>query len=347
MIGCLDVSYLSNLHCALFGSPALAEYLVRRRPRPAMVYESRHGSTSGLLAPSECGQFWYRFFRKAPQPVAPAEADPRGLHGLRTSVAALQAVARRPVVFKNLICSLRVAAIAAALPEALFIVVHRDLTDNARSLLVARRSVTGSYERWWSAEPPGYETLLGLTPEQQVVGQVLGAAKRPFERTDPAATGVEQAPGQRGRGEDRCLVGGDGDEALGVEGVDDHAAAGLDPRPPDHRRLGVRPGPEDPPAGTQRIEVSLPGQFGQVKVAEAALDPADRRLIGAHVRALPHLVVDVPVDEWPDLHALVGPAGDDHVGSPGGHGVDLLVVAGLDVDTHVKVRRPELVECRS
>ena len=174
MIGCLDVSYLSNLHCALFGSPALAEYLVRRRPRPAMVYESRHGSTSGLLAPSECGQFWYRFFRKAPQPVAPAEADPRGLHGLRTSVAAFQAVARRPVVFKNLICSLRVAAIAAALPEALFIVVHRDLTDNARSLLAARRSVTGSYERWWSAEPPGYETLLGLTPEQQVVGQVRG-----------------------------------------------------------------------------------------------------------------------------------------------------------------------------
>jgi Sulfotransferase family len=174
MIGCLDVSYLSNLHCALFGSPALAEYLVRRRPRPAMVYESRHGSTSGLLAPSECGQFWYRFFRKAPQPVPPAEADPRSLRGLRTSVAAFQAAARRPVVFKNLICSLRVAAIAAALPEALFIVVHRDLMDNARSLLVARRSVTGSYERWWSAEPPGYETLLGLTPEQQVVGQVRG-----------------------------------------------------------------------------------------------------------------------------------------------------------------------------
>ena len=176
MIGCLDVSYLSNLHCALYGSPALAERLVRLRPRPAMVYESRHGSTSGWLSPSECGQFWYRFFRREPQYVPPAEADPRSMTRLRASVAAFQAAAGRPIVFKNLICSLRVAATARALPEAIFIVIHRDLLANARSLLAARLSVTGSYDCWWSAQPPGYEATLRLPPEEQVVAQVQGVA---------------------------------------------------------------------------------------------------------------------------------------------------------------------------
>lgn len=174
LIGCLDVSYLSNLHCTLFGSPALTERLLRGRPRPPIAYESRYGGTSGLLAPSECGPYWYRFFRKSPQHVPLAEADPQQLGRLRASVSAFQAVARRPVVFKNLICSLRVAPIAVALPEAVYLVLHRDLLDNARSLLAARKSVTGSYERWWSAEPPGYETLLTLPVEQQVVGQVVG-----------------------------------------------------------------------------------------------------------------------------------------------------------------------------
>jgi hypothetical protein len=174
MIASFDVSYLSNLHCALHGSPAVAERLVRLRPRPAIVYDSRYGATSGWMAPSECGPFWYRFFRHEPQYVPPAEADPRSMSRMRASVAAFQAAAGRPIVFKNLMCSLRIGATARALPESLFIVIHRELLANARSLLAARLGVTGTYDRWWSAQPPGYEQLLGLPPEEQVIGQVRG-----------------------------------------------------------------------------------------------------------------------------------------------------------------------------
>ena len=155
MVACLDVAYVSNLHCALFGSPALAERIVRGHRAP-VVYASRHGRTEGRLAPSECGPFWYRFFRRSPQYVPLADAAPEQLRRLRASVAAFQAAARRPVVFKNLICSLLVAPIAAALPNAIFIVLHRDLLDNAHSLLEARQRVHGEYDRWFSAEPPGF-----------------------------------------------------------------------------------------------------------------------------------------------------------------------------------------------
>jgi LPS sulfotransferase NodH len=172
MAGCLDVGYLSNLHCRFWGSPALVERALRGRPRPSVAFESRHGNTQGRRAPSECGQFWYRFFRRSPQHVSLADADPARMRALRRSVAAFEAAAHRPLVFKNLVCSLRVAPIAAALPEALFVVIHRDLLDSGHSLLVARRRVLGGYDRWWSAEPPGFQQLLGLPPEQQVVGQV-------------------------------------------------------------------------------------------------------------------------------------------------------------------------------
>jgi Sulfotransferase family len=173
MVSCFDVAYLSNLHCRAFGSPAVVERFLRGRRAP-ISYRSRHGSTSGLRAPAECGQFWYRFFPRAPQHVTRQAADPAAMRRLRASVRALQEAARRPVVFKNLICSLRVGPIADALPEAVFVVVRRDLLETAHSLLEARMRIHGRYDRWWSAEPAGFERMCRLPPEQQVIEQVLG-----------------------------------------------------------------------------------------------------------------------------------------------------------------------------
>lgn len=172
MVACFDVAYLSNFHCRLYGSPALAERLVRGRDA-ATDYRSSHGGTSGLLAPSECGPFWYRFFRRTPQYVPRGAESPAAMGRLRTSVRRFQQVAGRPLVFKNLICSLRVGPIATALPEALFVVLHRDLLEIGHSVLAARLRITGSYAAWWSAEPPGVERMRGLAPEEQVVEQAV------------------------------------------------------------------------------------------------------------------------------------------------------------------------------
>jgi hypothetical protein len=173
MAASFDVSYLTNLHCRMYGSPALAERLVRGR-RTGVEYSSRYGTTAGLLAPAECGEFWYRFFRRSPQHVPLGAESTAAMDRLRASVSRLEQAAGRPLVFKNLICSLRVGPIAAALPDALFLVLHRDLVENAQSLLAARMQIRGSYADWWSAEPPGVERIRGLPPEQQVVEQVRG-----------------------------------------------------------------------------------------------------------------------------------------------------------------------------
>ena len=167
-----DVAYLSNLHCRFFGAPAFVERAAGKRLRPPGDFSSRFGSTRGLAAPSECGPYWYRFFRKSPQHVSLAEADPNRLERLRESVRAFAQAAGRPLVFKNLVNSVRLAPLAAALPEALFVVVRRDEADTAASILAGRRTVHADESEWWSVEPPEIERLRALPPQEQVLEQV-------------------------------------------------------------------------------------------------------------------------------------------------------------------------------
>jgi len=172
LVRSFDVAYLSNLHCRFYGAPALVERLARGRIEPPPTYTSAYGSTKGARAPSECGEYWYRFFRHFPQYVPLPEADPASLARLRMSVRALGDAAERPIVFKNLICSLRLEPIGAALPEALFVFIRRDLVDNATSILAARHELRGDYSTWWSAEPPEIEDLRVRPAHEQVVEQV-------------------------------------------------------------------------------------------------------------------------------------------------------------------------------
>jgi hypothetical protein len=170
-----DVGYLANGHARLPGAPSLVERrrgLVRGRRTALGDYRSSFGGTAGELGPSECGPFWYRFFPRRPHYV-PADAFlAASRRELRAAVGAFIEACNRPVVYKNLLNTARIEAIAAALPEALFVAIHRDLAANARSLLDARLRVTGGYDTWWSVEPPGIEHLLQLPAHEQVVEQV-------------------------------------------------------------------------------------------------------------------------------------------------------------------------------
>lgn len=169
-----DFGYLSNLHCTFYGSPSLVERLVHpQKWRKPSDYTSLHGQTQGQAAPSECGAFWYRFFRRKPQYVPLSEVDPKKMRQLRGAVRALGNAFGKPILFKNLMCSLRLEPLASVLPEALFIVIRRHEIDNAHSLLEGRKKVYGDYSKWWSAEPPAINRLKGLPPHEQVIEQIF------------------------------------------------------------------------------------------------------------------------------------------------------------------------------
>lgn len=169
-----DFGYLSNLHCVFKGSPAFAELLFRPlRWRKPSSFSSTHGATQGRSAPSECGEFWYRFFRLRPQYVPREAADAEKMSLLRASVRALGSAFGRPILFKNMNCALRLQPLVDALPEALFIVTKRNIVDTAVSLLQSRERIHGDCHQWWSMEPPAIEDLRRLPPQEQVVEQIV------------------------------------------------------------------------------------------------------------------------------------------------------------------------------
>ncbi|QIZ69366.1 sulfotransferase family protein [Oxynema aestuarii] len=168
-----DVGYISNLHAKFYGAPSTVERLFHPlKWRQSSDYTSYHGQTQGWLDPSECGEFWYRFFSRKPAYVPIEETNSEQIRHLRNSVIALLQAFGKPILFKNLYCSLRLQAIAKSLPESLFIVIHRNIIDNGHSLLAGRKKVYGDYKTWWSVEPPEVDKLKNLPAYEQVIEQI-------------------------------------------------------------------------------------------------------------------------------------------------------------------------------
>ena len=168
-----DIGYLSNQHCKFFGSPVLADKLFHPlRAKTPSEYTSKYGNTKKLYAPAECGEFWYRFFRRVPAYVTTADVRDNEMNCFRKTVSALMKTQNKPILFKNLFATLRIRPINKYIPEALFIIIKRDEVDNGHSILRARMKVHGDYSVWWSVPPPNIKVLQNLPPEQQVIEQI-------------------------------------------------------------------------------------------------------------------------------------------------------------------------------
>ena len=173
MTSALDLGYISNKHCQFFGAPALAEMLLKPLDnKPCSDFRSYHGVTKNFSAPSECGEWWYRFFTRNPAYVTLQDVNPVKMKEFRRSLASMTKAFDKPILFKNLYASFRIKAIVEYIPESLFIIMHRNELDNAHSLLETRMNVFKTYDEWWSMEPPTIETLKRLPVHVQVVEQI-------------------------------------------------------------------------------------------------------------------------------------------------------------------------------
>lgn len=171
------VGYLSNAHCRWQGAPGLAErWLKGGEVAPPAELDSQYGNTSGRFGPSECGQFWYRFFPKQEHYVPASRWPGEDRARARAAVGHLASAFGLPVVFKNLMNTGRLEALASGFPEGLFLAIYRNEADNARSLLRARRDKLGGYGEWFSLKPPHWRELQdSSSPVAQVLEQVRWA----------------------------------------------------------------------------------------------------------------------------------------------------------------------------
>jgi hypothetical protein len=170
----LQVAYFTNGVGHYYRSPCVATFLQTRWYGPySSDFRSEYGKVEGPIGPREAGSFWGRFFDLNKysrfEDVISADMDK-----MRNTIACIQRIFHdSPFVNKNVKHMLRLHALSRIFPEAVFLVVLRDLADVAISIFRARRSRAEGSTAWWSVRPRDFAGLENLPVVEQVAQQVV------------------------------------------------------------------------------------------------------------------------------------------------------------------------------
>jgi hypothetical protein len=150
LVSGLDVSYFSNLGSLFPRAPIAASLLFggapRTRPKP---FRSYYGNTAGLSGPSDAFSIWNRWLGATDRYHAPASIDEEQSRSMREFFDTWLSTFGRPLVNKNNRNTDCLALLAAALPNARFVVVRREPEYVAQSLVLAREQIQGSRFVGW------------------------------------------------------------------------------------------------------------------------------------------------------------------------------------------------------
>ena len=142
--------------------------------RPPSSFTSSHGRISGWNSPNQGHVVWSRWF------VGPgaytgslrlSETDRKEMRGV---IGMIETACAAPFIAKWPGFSVEMSTLAELFPEAVFVRVRRDHLQVARSVLKARRDLTGDPRRTISRLPSGYEPYLERDYIEQTCAYVLG-----------------------------------------------------------------------------------------------------------------------------------------------------------------------------
>lgn len=175
----LEVAYFTNGVGRFWKAPCLITFLQHRLYGDYQSnFESHYGKNEGPVAPREAGAFWGRFFGLDDY-VTYDELSDRQVKTLRNTIHRVQRLfGGAPFVNKNVKHLLRIDALSEAFPSCLFLIVERDITDVALSVLRGRSENLSDPRQWWSAKPPDYSKLKDLSLVEQVTHQLLSLQAR-------------------------------------------------------------------------------------------------------------------------------------------------------------------------
>lgn len=138
------------------------------------VFKSDLGKTYGANAPSEFWYFWKEYFKfglvnKLLEEEIQKIDSQKFLHKL----SAFEILTSKPLVMKGMILNWDIPFLHTIYPRFIFINIKREILSNANSLLESRKKFFNDISRWYSFKPEEYINLKALSPEEQVVGQVV------------------------------------------------------------------------------------------------------------------------------------------------------------------------------
>ena len=174
---CLRTSYLCNFANQYFHAPIGATWAMRRGIRNYISdFKSTYGSTKGRGGPSQGDRIWARWMGNRRSYVGVSDVPVNTMIEMRGTIGHISRIMDAPFINKSIANSVRIPALSAVFPNALFLWTVRDLAQTVQSQLINRREALakGNEEQrmWMSARPREYESIRGLPLVEQVCSQI-------------------------------------------------------------------------------------------------------------------------------------------------------------------------------
>ena len=170
------ISYPSNLIARFWRAPYLGALVSRslQLGEQNMTFRSDFGGTGGLSGPHEFSYFWRQWFPDSAQNAQPWDMSAAQAALLTKELAAWQAAADEPLLFKNLLEVVpNIQSLAALFPTAVFLNVSRDDLFVIQSTYESRMNYAGDHAEWFGVKPTNFrEVIKTADPLLQVVEQV-------------------------------------------------------------------------------------------------------------------------------------------------------------------------------
>ena len=180
-----DVLYVDNLVCEFHKNFFFGFWLSDKifKLKAHNCFKSNHGNTKecGRHAPSECGEFWYRWLPRDRHFIDYDDITDKMVKEIREEISTIINYFDKPLVFKNLNAGQRLRLLSRCFPEAKFIFIKREPIFTAQSIIKAKRKVGIADNEFWSVMPKNYKRLEKLNSYEQIIKQIYYIEKQIME----------------------------------------------------------------------------------------------------------------------------------------------------------------------
>lgn len=187
----LDIfAYPTNLMSRFFKNPVLGGYLQQLLFDESfrfkaefddlntrdIIFESNIGKTKSVLSPNEFWYFWRKFYAfpeifDKQKSIDKIQTD-FNFKSFFYEIDQIKAIFNRPFFTKGLIINEYLRTFYNENPNIIYLYIHRNLKDNAISLLNTRFRFSQDINQWYSFKNTNYNLLKQMNPFDQVVNQV-------------------------------------------------------------------------------------------------------------------------------------------------------------------------------
>ena len=172
----LNIGYINNLIAAFWKSPMYGIHLSKKLlgNNYQSNYSSNYGATEKINEPHEFSYFWKYYLNYSDFLQQTYNKEHHiDWDKLKTILYQMCLAYEKPIVFKSFQYGFHAIEAVKAMPKSLFILIKRDVFQNAYSIYKMREKQHNDINIWASIKPHQYYLLKEESVYRQIMGQVM------------------------------------------------------------------------------------------------------------------------------------------------------------------------------